>query len=141
MRESAPQKSPKRFARWSLLIAGTAAILFIVGVSTARETYRSWKVDQEMKGLQAQVDALENKKSRVSQLIETMQSEAALDKEARLRLNMQKPGERVFVYDVAAPDTKPTWSDTTVLNETAPPVQVAVNQSNPNKWWSYFFKP
>lgn len=141
MRESVPQKSPKRLARWSLLIAGTAAILFIVGVSTARETYRSWKVDQEMKGLQAQVDALETKKSRVSQLIQTMQSEAALDKEARLRLNMQKPGERVFVYDIAAPDSKPTWSDTTVLNQAAPVEQIAVNQSNPNKWWSYFFKP
>lgn len=121
-----------------MILAANGALLFIVGVSTVRETYRRWQVDQEVSSLQSQVEALERKKLDLSDMIQTLDSQDAVDKEARLRLGLQKPGERVFIIE-ADHVASPSWKDPMVLATSTPMVESSVGQSNPHKWFAYFF--
>jgi cell division protein FtsB len=124
----------KRVTRWSLLIAGSGALLLFVGVSTVRESYREWKIDQEIRGLESQIESLEGKKFRLAELIQRLQSEEAVDREARMRLGMHKPGERVIVLK-GGEFGDATWNDALP----APPSEPVREQSNPQKWFRYFF--
>ncbi len=121
-------------ARWSLLFAVSGSLLLLVGVSTVRETYQQWKVDQEIRGLQAQVEAMEGKKSDLTDLLARLQSPDALDREARARLGMRKAGERVVVVRDADP-----MLDGPGGPAAAPAEPEAPPDANPHKWLRYFF--
>lgn len=84
-------------ARHPLALLVVVLLFFLIASSTARETYQAWEVDQEIEGLRAQVAELEGKKLQLDQSVRRLSSPEALDKEARLRLGLQKPGERVIV--------------------------------------------
>jgi cell division protein FtsB len=127
-------KAPaKRSAKWSLLFAFGIVFIVVIAVSTARETYREWKVDQEIQSLQTQVQGLEGKRLQLNQLLSRMQSDEVLDEEARARFGMKKPGEKVYVIrgDLAAGESEPTAP---VMH--ADPERI---RSNPQRWFDYFF--
>lgn len=128
-----PSRAP-RIIRWSFVIAANAALLVMIGISTARETYQEWKVDQEIQGLQAQVDAMEGKKLYLHELIQKLQASDTLDKEARMRFGLRKPGERVMVlrgFEEKKEDAADGSGGTQATDESSP--------TNPKKWLSYFF--
>lgn len=125
------------YTRWSFVFAGGAVVLVLLGISSARETYQGWKVEQEIRGLQAQVEALEGRKLHLTELLNQLHSPDALDKEARLRLGLQKPGEQVFVLGQAANARALTAPSLAV----APDSDVEETVSNPHKWLRYFFHP
>ncbi|MFA6429133.1 MAG: septum formation initiator family protein [Patescibacteria group bacterium] len=125
----------KRFARWSVIIAANVAILFVVGISTIRESYRDWSVDKEIRDLQQQVDSLEGKRLNVTGLIGQLQSTDVIDKEARARLGMQKPGERVAIIRESGASTEARALAEQPRDEHAP----RADTSNPEKWFTYFF--
>ena len=123
------------FARWSFIIAINLALLLVVGVSTVRETYRDWQVNHEIQDLQTQVQGLEGKKTQISDLIQKLNSSDVLDKEARARLGMQKPGEKVAILHGSEIDINQPQE---AIH--APVASLASNErSNPQKWFNYFF--
>lgn len=126
---------PSRYAHWSFLFAGTGVVLLFVAVSSARETYQGWKVDQEIHGLRAQVEMLEGRKLHLTDTLARLQSPEAVDREARLRLGLQKPGERVFVLRDGKTLSTDSSLDASSLHEEEEEV------SNPRKWFRYFFHP
>ena len=83
------------FSPVNLLLS--SAIVFFVGASTVRETYRGWKVDQEIEGLKSQVAQLESQKHSMTELLGVMKTDAYVEQEARLKFNLQNPGEKVLV--------------------------------------------
>lgn len=123
--------------RWSFVFAAGAAVLVLLGISSARETYQGWKVEQEIQGLQAQVAALEGRKLHLTEVLNQLHSPDALDKEARLRLGLQKPGEQVFVLGQAA--NARTVNAPSIVPGLASESEEIV--SNPRKWLRYFFHP
>ncbi len=125
------------YTRWSFVFAAGAVVLVLLGISSARETYQGWKVEQEIQGLQAQVAALEGRKLHLTELLSQLHSPDALDKEARLRLGLQKPGEQVFVLGQAANARTITAPSFAALSGSEPEEIV----SNPHKWLRYFFHP
>lgn len=126
----------KRAVRWPIILAACGALFLIVGVSTVRETYREWKVDQEISNMQAQVEALEGKKLKLTDLIQRLNSSDAIDEEARTRLGLRKPGERVIILRGADGETN-SWQDSLDFHNTS---TQSVSRSNPQKWVSYFFR-
>ena len=127
---------PPRYAHWSFLFAGTGVVLVLVAISSARETYQGWKVDQEIHGLRAQVELLEGKRLHLGDALARLQSPEAVDREARLRLGLQKPGERVFVLrEGGSIRSGPANTAPAALNNEE------VEASNPRKWFRYFFHP
>jgi len=108
----------------------------VVGISTVRETYREWQVDQEIKHLQAQIEQYEGRKLSLVELLSRLDSAEAMDKEARTRLGLKKPGERVIILQ-GADGMQASWQDDLALADseaTAPDLR-----SNPQRWFDYFF--
>ncbi len=129
---SQSQSKALRVIRWPALLIVSVGLLLLVGISAGRETYQQWKVDQEIDGLQAQVQTLEGRRLQLLDTLQKLNSADELDKEARLRLDVKKPGERVIVLRGFKPETQ-EQAETSVS-------QVAQqDQSNPQKWFTYFF--
>lgn len=122
--------------RWPILFALLAAIVFFVCASTVRETYRGWKVDQEIEGLKNQVAQLESKKHAMTGLLDTMQTDSYVEQEARLRFNLKRPGERVVLFDEGATNQPFVWSE--VGTSTAVVAQPTMPESIPKRWLTYF---
>ncbi len=122
-------------ARWSLLVAVAGGLFVLIGVSSVRETYREWKVDQEIDRMKAEIERLEGKKVNLTELIETVQSPEVADRDARQRLGLRKPGERVIV--VRGIEGAPV-PDVVEQSTSSAPLLPA---SNPARWVRYFFHP
>lgn len=123
-------------ARWPLLVAASGTLFLVVGISTIRETYREWQVDQEIHQMQAQIEQYEGRKLSLVELLARLDSDEALDKEARTRLGLRKPGERVIILQ-GGDGMQASWQDdvqTSVAN-----VAAADLRSNPRRWLDYFF--
>ncbi len=130
-----PPSSSRRPSHWSFAFIGCGLILLVVSFSSARETYQSWKVEEEVHGLRAHVQALEGRRLQLMDTLTRLQSPETLDKEARLRLGLQKPGEQVFV--LREKNLGPTQASLLVI----PDSSVVEDVSNPQKWLRYFFHP
>jgi cell division protein FtsB len=126
--------------RWPLLFALLAAIVFFVGASTVRETYRGWKVDQEIEGLKSQVSQLEGQKHSMTELLGTMKTDAYIEQEARLRFNLKKPGEQVVLFEEGELNARMAWTEQgSATSSVASPTNAAV--SIPKRWLEYFINP
>ncbi len=128
-----PVRDHKKRVRWPLVLASSGALLIVLLISTARETYRGWQVDTEIQGLQHQVEELEGRRASLEQLVQVLQSPDALDKEARLRLGWKKPGEKVVV--IRGMDASQGVIDSSAIA----PVPSVTTYSNVEKWFRYFF--
>ena len=116
--------------RWPLFLALNGALLLIVWVSAGRETYQQWKVDEEIGDLQQQVNQLEGKRLTLLDTLQKLNALETLDREARLRLDLKKPGERVVVLK---------GFDVTSVDSAAEALTPSAEPSNPLKWFRYFF--
>ncbi|HPF95321.1 MAG: septum formation initiator family protein [Candidatus Magasanikbacteria bacterium] len=127
----------KNTKRWSLFVIVSLFLFFLVSVSSVRQTYSEWKFDQELKRMQNEIEQLEGRKLELAELLNRLDSPDALDKEARTRLGLKKPGERVIIlrgFDGASS----TWTDQGVMMAPAPS-STTETRSNPVLWFDYFF--
>lgn len=124
-------------SRWPFMLIGSLLLLVFVAVATIRESYRGWQVDQEIKALEAQADELEGRNQRLLEIAQALQSPERMEVEARKRLGMRQPGERVTVLNgFVASGTNEGIFAMTVIEE-----KPIVTQSNPEQWFNYFFYP
>ena len=118
-----------------LIIVELCVVLFFT-VAVVKEISRRWEINQEVKKLHAQIDSAKGKSTELSGLISYFQSDYYQEKEARLKLGLQKEGEQAVTIpglrDSATTSASvPTYLDTVVRDSTT---------SIPSKWWNYFFK-
>ncbi len=124
--------------RWPLIVAGSGVLFLVVGVSTVRESYREWKVDQDIRQLQGEVERLEGKKLSLAELISRLDSTDAVDKEARTRLGLRKEGERVIILRGA--DGPADWKGDLGQEVSATvPTEATTDKTNSKRWFDYFF--
>ncbi len=122
--------------RWPVLFALLSAIVFFVGASTVRETYRGWKVDQEIEGLKSQVSQLEDQKHSMTDLLGRMKTDSYVEQEARLRFNLKKPGEHVVLFEEGDSNARMAWSEGSVTG--TDPLAPIAPSSIPRRWMQYF---
>lgn len=103
-------------------------ILILVVIALGRESYRYFKISQEIKSLERRVEELEKSNEELSKMGEYFQSEEFLEKEARLKLNLARPGEKLII--VKMPEG---------LEEERQETVIAKEISNIQRWWEYFF--
>ena len=86
-----------KFSSTSFLIL--IFILIIIGIIAAfgKESYRKYQIDRDIAALEEKIEALENEKETLSQLLKYFNSDEALEKEARLKLNLLKEGEKLVI--------------------------------------------
>jgi cell division protein FtsB len=119
-------------AKWPLFLMANLAVLLVVGVATVRESYRGWTVDNEIQNLELKAQALEGQKMQISTMAAKMQDTSYVEREARLKLGLQKPGEHVVVLEGVSA-TQTVWN-LDIVNQPTP----SDTMSNPQRWWRYF---
>lgn len=126
----------KSLARWPVFLLANAALLFVIGASTVRETYRGWTVDHEIRALEAQASSLEGRKSALETLTKDLVSNDRVEYEARARLDLKKAGERVIILEGTIPTG--TWQGDGTP-DAAQRDPSSSNESNATRWLQYFF--
>jgi len=104
--------------------------LVLVTIASGREAYRNYKVNQEIKNLEKKIEELQKSNAELGELEKYLQSDEFLEKEARLKLNLIKDGEKLVI--IKRPEGE------SIIEEQKPEEQ---NKNIPNilKWWEYFF--
>lgn len=100
-----------------------------VGVSLAREILRNHTIDMEIKRIEAEAKSLEVKNLEILNIVQQFEDADFLEKEARLKLGLQKEGEKVVIINKSGQGmevggAENMWQDI----------------PNPARWWNYFFK-
>jgi cell division protein FtsB len=104
-------------------------VLVLAIIAFGRESYRNFGINQEIKDLERKIKQLKASNEELIGLEEYFQSEEFLEKQARLKLNLTKPGEKVIIIKQIEEDLKGLGQKETIAKEI----------SNIQKWWEYFF--
>ncbi|MDP2944712.1 MAG: septum formation initiator family protein [bacterium] len=110
-----------------LAIIGLVFLVVII-FPLARAYSQRRLVENEINGVKKQISDYENQNQQLKELALYLQSEQSLEEQARLNLNMKKPGEAVVVIESSK---KNVVSIDTASSEE--------NVSNLVKWWRYYF--
>lgn len=105
-------------------------VLILAIIAFGRESYRNFGINQEIKNLEEKIEQLKASNEELIGLEEYFQSEEFLEKEARLKLNLTKPGEKLIIIKQIEED----------LEEFEQKQGLAKEISNIQKWWQYFFE-
>lgn len=93
------------------------------------KTYTQKKLmEKEISDIQEEIAVYQKTNQELKEMISYLESDQSLEEQARLNLNLKKPGEKVIVID----DSKNSV-DTGISTTTGEIV------SNFTKWWRYFF--
>lgn len=93
------------------------------------KTYTQKKIlEKEINEVEQEIAAFEKDNQELREMIGYLQSEQFLEEQARLNLNLKKPGEQVVVIN----DLKPVLA----FNSDD---EKEEDSGNFNKWWRYFF--
>ncbi len=110
-----------------LVIIGLSFLILIL--FPLAKTYSQRKlVEQEINEVKKEISDFESKNQELKEMINYLQSDQSLEEQARLNLNLKKPGETVIVINEKKIATSTVNTD-----------DEAKDFSNLKKWWYYFF--
>lgn len=126
---------PGRFRRLlglKRVLAANLAVFAMVAWGFSGEFIRDRNAREEVDRLRARAEALEAKNLELAELGERYSTPESLERQARLKLNLRKPGEEVVVVREGAgvPEDGPAPARS---QDSGRP------RSNPQRWWHYFF--
>lgn len=114
-------------------------VLVLISIPLARNVSQRYKINQEIKDLEAEIRSLEQQNSGLNEFLEYLGSEQFVEEQARLNLGLKKQGEEVVVVkneEGAASAVENGQSE----NERNGMGQERKETPNPVKWKNYFFK-
>lgn len=100
--------------------------LILLSVAIVKDLMRRIKIEQSISSLEKQIKKEEKRNKYLSKLLEFLNESSFKEKEARLKLGMQKPGEKVFIIVPS-----PSGSSEEKEKQTS-------SKSNIQKWLEYF---
>jgi len=114
------------YSKYSIFVL--AVIFLLLVVALGRESYFNYQTNQEIKKLQQQIDELQKSNGDLAEMEKYFQSDEFLEKEAKLKLNLIRDGEKLIIVkqeeNIAAAEVQKEETE---------------NISNIKKWWLYFF--
>lgn len=130
----------RRVLEFRFLFLINFVVLVFLAWSFGREFLRNREIQRDIASLQAEAGALQARNLEITRLHSTLQTESSIEREARLKLGLKKPGEQVVVIrpGSATSEERPGTTSTDplgLLSDDANAPAVA----NPVKWWYYFF--
>lgn len=124
------RRNPKRLlagGRWVVLVG--VVVLLGIGMALTRDVARKTRIRHEISALEQDIGKLERRNEELAGLIDYFQSDEFEEREARSKLNVQLPGERV--YEVEVPEH--------AQKEVPQQVAQVLPASNLQRWWLYLF--
>ncbi len=112
---------------WTILLL---VVLTLVSIPTVRNYAQEKAVNLEINEARAEIERYESKNKELSEVINYLESDQAVEEKARLNLGLKKQGEKVAVI-----------ADQPQISEESAASGNSSNQkiSNPHKWLNYFF--
>lgn len=128
----------KGFFRRKSVLAVNLGVLVLVAWGFGGEYVRNRDMESEIGQLRAQAEGLEARNLELAQLAKRLDDPEIIEREARLKLNLQRPGEEVVVVR----DLSPARGEGEIA---AADGEVQVRQepeevSNARKWFRHFFR-
>lgn len=128
-----------RFAKSTKNLSKITVVLIFIFVFflvffSIKEYVNKKKLDAEIIALNQEIKALSTQKQDFLQTIDHYNSDFFVEKEARSKLNLKKPGENVVVVkldDINSVDSEPSGQGSSG--------EVMTPKSNLVLWWNYFF--
>jgi len=120
----------KWFLILGLLLVGY--MFFVLG----KMVWQNYKVNQQIKNLESEVSDIEKQNQKLSDLIAYFQTDTFKEKEAREKLGLVKPGEKVLVFPSTGNNDKGISEGINGGQEQKVEVEKTPNYQ---KWWDYFF--
>lgn len=112
--------------RFLAILSLTFLIILLFPIA---KTYTQKKLmEKEISDIQEEIAVYQKNNQELKEMIAYLESDQSLEEQARLNLNLKKPGEQVVVIDN---------SKNTVDSSTATTTEETVG--NFAKWWNYFF--
>lgn len=116
--------------RSKLFLAAVVLAVVLVGMGVGRLILENRAMASEVADLEAQSEQVGAKNAEYLELVKRFQSDSFLEREARLKLNLQKPGEQAIAVKIA---------DGTEASSTA--ATAKTDGGNLERWREYFFAP
>jgi cell division protein FtsB len=119
-------------------------ILIALTISLGRESYRKYQLNKEIESLRTDIEQLEGRNRQLANLMRYFEDESYLEKEARLKLNLKKPGEKVVILSSVSDgleESEKKKSQEQVNENKDELIGKAEETANYWKWWEYFFAP
>ncbi len=110
-----------------LAIVGLVFLLLII-FPLAKTYTQKRLVENEINDVKKEISDFESTNQELKDMITYLQSDQSLEEQARLNLNLKKPGETVIVIEA-----QKSSSTSSEINKTT------IKESNFIKWWHYFF--
>ncbi len=133
----------QRIVKWRFFFVVNLLLVVFLGMTLGREFFRTREIQNEINELQAQADSLATRNIALSELQTAVQTESFIEREARLKLGMKKPGEKVVVVqEVEKGQTGQKGENQDVSDPLGLVLDTQESQpriANATKWWYYFF--
>lgn len=121
------------------LLALLIIFVFLISIPLAKNVQKRHGVSGEIRALQQEISDNETKKSKLLDSIAYLNSNEFAEEQARLNLDLKKPGEQVVVV---RSDNKGTSASSKVAELLSTPSlrdNAPLKDSNIRLWYKYFF--
>ena len=125
----------KRELRSTLMVTVAAVFLIYMVVSTIQTFWQNYRIDRELARIREENAELKLHNQYLQNLIAYRKTESFQDKEARSKLNYQKPGELVLIIPEEDVDR---FREGNIKDQ--PDAATSHTPSNPEKWWQFLFR-
>lgn len=112
------------------LVVGFAIFIFAFS-AFLRITLQKMEIQSQIDKLKSEAERLETDNKDLTGYLDYFASESFKEREMRLKLNLQKPDERVII--ISREENKAKEEDPVPMNDRSQMI------SNIKKWWEYFF--
>ena len=124
-----------RFFRSKIVFIVELCLVLVFSVAVVKEVVRRWEIRREIDRLETEIAAAKQSSNELSGLIAYFQSDYYKEREARLKLGLQKEGEKAVT--IPGLGTGSQLDEVVAAIADKPEGDLAV--SLPSKWWKYFF--
>jgi len=132
-------KNPERKRAFRRALTSRGVVVFeilliaFLAVGITKEIIRRVSLREEIATLQQQITELEAQNRTLGDYVASINTDSFREREARKRLNLQRPGESLLIL----PETRtlPTADGSATSNASSG------GTSNPQRWWQFFFSP
>lgn len=133
----------KKFLSSKIFLFLAVFILIYLIINLGRESYRKYQLTKEIDSLKTEIERLEGSNQQMANLMDYFKEDSFLEKEARLKLNLKKPEEKVIIISDYFDSKTDLDASTNNSNNTGTEMfsgDTNEESSNYWKWWEHFFQ-
>jgi len=118
-------------------------VIFLISLPFIRNAVKQYKINQEINDLKKEISSLQNKNVDLKNFVSYLESEQFAEEQARLNLNLKKPGEELTVIKYGSENSSAIGTssasgqifDIPGYDKEKPKREL----NNPEKWVNHFF--